>query len=261
MRQAASAFTTSTGNDLPWPTNNDTGNKGVLIGENVEDAEQDAVYGSQTFKAHTISSKIIRVSVELLQDSAFDLPSEVGFMIGERIGRKENECFTIGSGTASPLGVVPNAVLGKTGANGQTTTITFDDFIDLQHSVDPAYRRSPSCVWMFNDATLAKVKKLKDDNLRPIWLPGFDVREPDTILGHRYIINQDAPVMAASARSVLFGDFRSYKIRDVSGIILKRLDERYAEYRQVAFVAFARVDGQLLAPSFGPIKYYANSAS
>ena len=145
------------------------------------------------------------------------------------------------------------------GQVGQTTSVIYEDLVDLEHSVDPAYRAEAE--FMFHDDTLKVLKKLKDADGRPLWLPGVAVREPDTILGYNYVINQDMPIMAANAKSILFGDFSKYMIRDVMDLMLLRLVERYADFAQVGFIAFSRHDGDLLDAGTNPIKHYANSAT
>ena len=95
--------------------------------------------------------------------------------------------------------------------------MTYDDLVELEHSLDPAYREGGRCSFMFADTTLKAIKKLKDGQGRPLWLPGIDVKEPASILGYRYVINQSVPAMAATAKSVLFGDFSKYIIRERHG--------------------------------------------
>lgn len=257
----ATIITTVSGNDLPMPTDNDTGNKGARVGENTQVAEQDVAFGQKVLKAHMYTSKIVRVSFQLLQDSGFDIEAYLARKLGERIGRITNEEFTTGtgSGDSMPQGVVTGALQGKVGANGQTTSVTYEDLIDLEHAVDRAYRREAE--WMFRDGTLAILKKLKDGEGRPLWVPGMASREPDRILGYGYAINNDMPAMAAGAKSILFGGFSLFHVRDVVGAQLLRLTERYADYLQVGFLAFSRHDSVLLDAGTGPIKYYQNSAS
>lgn len=259
MRQAATVIRTDSGADLPIPTTNDTSNKGVILAENAAVAEQDVVFGQIVLQAYKYSSKMIRVSVELLQDSAFNLAELLGRMLGERIGRITNDHFTTGTGSSQPNGVVTASGLGKTGASGQTTTVIYDDLVDLQHSVDPAYRANAR--WMFHDLTLAAIKKLKDLDGRPLWVPGLAVREPDRILGDPYIINQSMAQMAASAKSIIYGALGKYFIRDVREVTLVRLDERFADFHQVAFLAFSRHDGDLIDAGTDPVKHYINAAS
>ena len=107
----------------------------------------------------------------------------------------------------------------------------------------------------------AVVKKLKDTTGRPLWIPGLSEKSPDTILGYPYAVNQDVAVMAANAKSILFGEFKKYKIRRIKGVELLRLNERFAEKLQVGFFGYCRFDGRLLDAGLNPIKYYANSAT
>lgn len=259
MRETARIQPTSTGNDLPWPTVNDTTQVGELVGENTAVSNQDVTFGQVIMKAYKYSSKLVPVSIELLQDSAFSLDGILAPMLGERIARIQNTHFTVGSGASQPRGVVIDAVLGKQGAVGQTTSVIYDDLVDLQHAVDPAYRVNSR--WMLADSSLKVIKKLKDSQGHPLWAAGMAVAEPDTILGKPYTINQDVAAMAANAKSILFGNFSKYVIRDVLGVAVRRLDERYAELGQVAFIAFTRADGRMIDAGTHPIAYYENSAT
>lgn len=259
MRAAATVFATATGATLPMPTTDDTSNKGAIITENSQVTEQDVTFGAVNLGAYMYSSKIVRVSLQLLQDSAFNVEDLLARLLAERIARITNEHFTTGSGSGQPKGIVTASTQGVQGATGQTTSVTFEDLVDLEHSVDPAYRRGAK--WMMHDSTLKVIKKLKDGDSRPLFLPGLALREPDTILGYPFIVNQDMPTMAASAKSILFGDLSKYYIRDVKGVVVLRLSERYADYLQVGFLAFSRHDGNLLDAGAHPVKHYANSAS
>lgn len=260
MRDVAEVITTETGATLPWPTNDDTANVGAILAENSQVTEQDVTLGTNDIGAYMYTSKLVRVSLQLLNDNAFDLESWLAGVLGRRIGRAQNQHFTTGTGTAQPEGVQTNSVIGKTGTTGQTTSVTYDDLIDLIHSVDPAYRNSGRAQFMLNDTTLAAARKLKDSQNRPLWEPSIQVGVPDGLLGYGYTINQDMPVMAANAKSILFGDFYAgYLIRDVQDVQLLRLAERYADYLQVGFLAFARTDGT--PQDTAAYKAYRNSAT
>jgi HK97 family phage major capsid protein len=141
LMNLANVITTSTGNPLPWPTNDDTGNVGALLAENTQIGEQDATLGENELGAYTFTSKLVRVSWQLLDDSAFDLPTFLARKLGERIGRAQAPYLVSGTGTSQPTGLVTNATAGVTGAVSATAAITYDNLIDLEHSVDPAYRR------------------------------------------------------------------------------------------------------------------------
>lgn len=259
MLGVANVFETETGNDLPWPGNDDTGNEGAYLAENTAVTEQDVVFTTKTLKAHTINSKLVRVAIQLIQDTAFDIDTWLPRKLGERIGRRANRAFTTGTGTNEPEGVQTNAVIGKTGATGQTTSITYDDLVDLEHSVDIAYRNERSR-FMLHDLSLAKARKLKDSQNRPLWEPSLQVGTPSLLNGRGYVINNDMPQMAASAKSILFGDFYAgYLIRQVQARQAMRLTERYAEFLQVGFLAFERHDGK--PDDTGAVRAYSNSAT
>jgi HK97 family phage major capsid protein len=131
--------------------------------------------------------------------------------------------------------------------------------VDLVHSVDPAYRVNAR--FMMNDATLKTIKKIKvlqysgDTTGVPLWSPSLVAGQPDTILGYPFVINQSMASPGSSAKKVIFGDLSKYIIRDVRDFTLLRLDERFAELGQVAFLAFSRHDGDLLDAGTDPVKY------
>lgn len=262
VRQAARIMATDTGALMPWPTVNDTANIGRLLGENQQVQNTGMTFGVVNFNAFKFSSDSVLVSEELLQDSAFDLNAFIGASLGERLGRITNQFYTTGTGTSQPQGVVTFAAEGhvSTAAAG-TYAIGWEDLVALEHSVDPAYRVSASARWMLNDKTLRDLKLIKDQEDRPIWLPGVAVREPDTILGYQYTINQDMADQGEDAKPLLFGDFSKFVVRDVRGVTLLRLVERYADFHQVGFLAFLRSDSRGLNAGTGPIKYFQNAAS
>jgi HK97 family phage major capsid protein len=241
----------------------DTANVGELLAENVAAAAQDVVFSQIILKAYKYSSKIVLVSMELLQDSFFDIGTILRDLLAERIGRITNTHFTTGTGSGQPQGVVTGSGLGKTGAAGQTTTIIYDDLVDLEHSIDPLYR--PGSIFMMSDSALKVIKKLKDSSGRPIWQPGADASLQvgqaafNNIMGYPYVINQDIAVPAINAKSVLFGNFSKYIVRDVREFTLLRLEERYAEFGQVGFLAFTRSDGRFI--NAAAVKHYVHPAS
>lgn len=267
VENVAEIIETETGNPLPWATNDDTANVGAILAENTAVTEQDMTLGTDTLGAYTYTSKLIRVSLQLLQDSAFDVEAFLARKFAERLGRATNAHFTTGTGSSQPQGVVTGASLGKAGATGQTTTVTYNDLIDLLYSVDAAYRQAGAgrTGFMAHDLSIGAVRKIRDDSGgaglgRPIWEPSIQVGQPDTLLGQPIIANNDMPVMAASAKSILFGDYETaYVVRRVLGIQSLRLEERYAEFLQVGFLAFLRTDGKV--QDANAVKYYQNSAT
>ncbi len=236
---------TASGNALPWPTMDDTSNKGALISENTQVTLSELQFGSKTLGAWKYGSGVVLVSSELLQDSGIDVEGIVNAAMAERISRAGNTDLTVGDGSSKPSGIAHAASSGVTAA--ATGTVTFDEVISLEHAVDPAYRSDPSCRFMFNDAMLKILRQLKDGQQRYIWQPA-DVKTgaPGTILGHPYSINQDMPAVSTGNKTILFGAFNRYVVRLVNNFTIRRLVERYADFDQTGFLGFSRLDGQLL---------------
>lgn len=263
MRQVATVFATEGGNPIPWPTIDETGQTGELVAESVAASSQDVAFGTVSIGAYKWSSKKFAVPFELLQDQGpgIDIEAFIRRAAATRIGRAQNTKYTTGTGTNEPQGIVNAAAAGRVGSTGQTVTVLPDDLIDLEHSVDPAYRSLPGVGFMMHDSTLKVLKKLKDSQNRPLWLPGLSVKEPDTINQYAYTINQDMPVMAANAKSILFGKLDEYMIRDVMQVTLFRFDDSaFISLGQIGFLAWARGDGKLVTGG-QPVKYYQNSAT
>ena len=254
VRPVAEIMRTERGNDMDWPTANDTGNKGELIGENVAVAEQDITLGITTWFAYKYSSKLIKVPSELLEDSAFDFVPILGRMLGERLGRITEQHYTTGTGANQPFGIVTTSSLGITTAGSNVIVET--EILDLIHSVDPAYRAGPGVGFMMHDNTLLAIRKLQDSNGQFIWQPSMVLGEPDRLFGFPIQINQEmASSIATTNITILFGLLSKYKIRDVRVIRVRRLTELFAENDQEGFVSFFRTDGNLLDAGTNPIKH------
>lgn len=251
MRQVAQVIRTETGAEMPWPTANDTSNEGHLLGENAAATTGDPAFGLLRWFAHKYTSDIIKVPTELMEDSAFDLVTEIGRMCGERVSRRQNRDFTTGDGAAKPRGIVTAATLGVTTAGA--TAITADEIVGLIHSVDPSYRQGAKL--MFHDNLLLYIRKLKDSQNRYLFQDAA-AGAPPTIWGAPYEINQHMQSTVATAtKTVIYGQLDKYKIRDVRTIRMRRLVERYADADQEGFVAFFRSDGNLLDAGVAPVKY------
>lgn len=260
MMEVATIMQTETGNTIPYPTMNDTGNVGEWLAENPgsDTNTADPSFGVVNLQAYVASSKSVIVSNLLLQDSAFDIETYLAQAFAQRIIALTNPAFTTGNGSGIPQGIV----IGAT-ASGVTSVaasaITFENLIDLFHTIDPLYRKNS--MWMFNDSTVKALRKITDEQGQYIWSPAITADAPATILGKPYMINNDVAAIGASAKSVIFGDLKKYLIREVRGGNVQRLVEKYAEKNQTAFVLFKRYDGRLIDAGTHPVKYLAHSAT
>lgn len=251
VRQVADTIRTTSGEPVTWPTADDTTNTGAQLGESTSiGSSVDPTFGTVTWNAYKFHSKAILVPYELLEDSVFDLPSIIGQMFGERLGRITNTKYTTGTGAATPKGIVTCAT---TYSAASATAIAADDLIKLQHSVDPAYRAGAS--FMMHDTILRDLRLLKDGNGAYMFQAGLSSGAPDRLLGAAITINQDmASSSSSGTKTILWGQLGKYKIRSVNGMRMYRLQERYRDTDQDGFIAFIREDGNLLTSTTAPVK-------
>ncbi|SPB16519.1 HK97 family phage major capsid protein [Caballeronia novacaledonica] len=263
IRSVATTLQTGTGAQMNFPTADATAEQGEIVGQNTAVTALDTTFGNKTLDVYKYSSKKIALPFELIQDSMFDLEGYIQALLALRIGRITAAHFTTGSGTGQPTGIVTAATVGKTGTTGQTATVIYDDLIDLEHSVDPIYRAAAG--YLMADSSLKVIRKIKDTQGRPIFVPGYEQGNPggapDRLLGRPITIAQEMPAMAANAKSIAFGDFSKYIVREVMDLTMFRMtDSAFTLNGQVGFVAFNRQGGNLIDVG-GAVKLYQNSAT
>ena len=208
--------------------------------------EDDDAFTQVSIGAYKLGT-MIKVSEELLNDSAFDLESYISREFARRIGAREEESFFNGDGTGKPLGILAASGGAQVGVTaGSQTAITADEVIDLFYSLKSPYRKK--AVWVLNDSTIKAIRKLKDNNNQYLWQPSLVAGTPDTILGRPVVTSAYMPTIAAGAKTIAFGDFSYYWIADRQGRSFKRLNELYAANGQVGFLGSQRVDGKLVLP-------------
>jgi len=264
MRGVAASITTSQGNALSYPTSDGTSEEGEWVPENGQATAGDPSFGTVGLNAFKASTKIITIPIELLQDSSIDIIAMVNKRQRDRLGRTMNKGFTIGTGTGQPTGFVTAASVGKVGATGTATAPTWEDLVDLQESIDQAYKDAGTCRFMMHQQTRKAVRKLKDGAGRPIWAEAYEAGIksgiPAQLLGEDVAINNDMAQPGANAKSIGYGDFSKYMIRDVLDLILFRFeDSAFASKGQVGFLGWARAGGNLLDAN--GIKIFQHSAT
>lgn len=241
FRSLASVIKTSSG-DRKIPIVTSKG-EAAWIDEGGQFPESDDSFGQTSIGAHKLAT-MIKVSDELLNDSVFNIEQYISKEFGRRIGTKEEEAFFIGDGTGKPIGIFNKTGGADIGVTAATTSITFDDVMDLYYSLRAPYRNKAT--WLLNDSTVKAIRKLKDGNGNYIWQPSVREGEPDRILNRPYRTSIYVPELAAGNRVMAFGDYSYYWIADRQGRSFKRLNELFATTGQVGFLASERVDGKLI---------------
>lgn len=248
-RRLAENITTANGHDIQMPTADETAIKGRILAENAAVVTTDLSFGSKTLGAHMYSSDFVKVSRQLLTDSEIDLPSYIGRKLGERIGRIQADHWLTGTDVGQPQGLITGRDTAKDVSTAAAATEpSYDNLIDLVHKPDVAYRNLSGTSFIMHDTVLAEVRKIKDANNLPIWQQGMIPGQPNSLFGYPIVVDNSMPAESdvAATVQVLFGNFRqAYIVRDVSGISMLRLDERFADNLQVAFLAWVRSDGMV----------------
>ena len=262
LRLVATVLQTSGFGPMAFPTTDGTNEEGELLAENAPATDSDPTFGTVSLTPYKFGSKVIAVPLELLQDSSVDIEAFVNARIQTRIGRITEKLFAIGTGSGQPNGITVAASVGKTGITGQTTTVIYDDLVDLLESVDDAYQMNGK--FMMHQNIRKVLRKLKDTAGRPIWTPGYEYgiteNAPDLLLGKSVIINNSMPAPAANAKSIAYGDFSKYVIRDAMNVSLFRFaDSAYIKKGQIGFLAWMRCGGNLTDTA--AVKTYVHSAT
>lgn len=256
MRSVARVINTPNGRNLDWPTSDDTSNVARIIAEATAPSTTARVpFGKVTLEAAKYQSGPIKMSMELLQDAIVPVDQFVQDAIVTRFGRATNAHFTTRSSTESvgPHGITNDSTGAVLVARGG---LTAENLLSLIHSVDPAYREGPSVAWMLNDASLNTVRALRWSTASDqpfVWEPQTQPGQPDRLFGWPVVLNQDVASESTGAGNpnkwIWFGNWNHYFVRDVMGISMRRLVERYAEEGNDALLAFARFDGRRVTGS------------
>ena len=213
--------------------------------ENAAYTESNPTFGQKQIDAFKLTD-LVRVSIELLQDSEFDLESYIAAEFARAFGIAEEQAFCVGTGTNQPTGIFTanGGTVGVTAA--AANAITLDEIISLVYSLKSPYRKNAK--FLMNDATIPLLRKLKDNNGTYLWQPSVQAGQPDKLLGFEIYTSPYAPTVEAGAYAIAFGDFKNYWIGDRMGRTTQRLNELYATNGQIGYVATERVDGKVILP-------------
>ena len=243
FRGLATVIKTNSGtHEIPVVTNK---GEAVWIDENGSYTLSDDDFGQKTLSAYKLGTAI-KVSQEILNDSAFNIQNYISGEFARRIGVAEEAAFIAGDGVKKPTGIFDDTNGAETGHTTTSQNITFDDMMELYHSLKSPYRKKAT--WILNDQTLKALRKLKDSNGNYIWQPSISAGIPDTILNRPYHTSTYVPVVGSGKKCIAFGDYSYYWIADRKGRSFQRLDELFAMTGQVGFLAYERVDGKLILP-------------
>ena len=199
----------------------------------------DATFDQKILDAHKLHVAI-KITEELLYDNAFGLENYIITEFGKALANAEEDAFLNGDGVGKPTGIFDKTKGGES-IGTLTAAPKSDDILDLIYKLKRPYRKNAS--FIMNDATLAQIRKLKDNNGQYLWQPSYQANEPDKILGYNIRTSAFAPTDA-----IAFGDYKYYNIGDRGSRSFKQLNELFAGNGMIGYVAKERVDGLLILP-------------
>ena len=242
MRKLCKVITTANERKIPVAG---THSVAAWTAENAPYTESNPTFDQKTIDAYKLTD-LIKVSVELLDDSAFPLEPYIAKEFASAFGVAEETAFCVGTGSGQPTGLFTanGGAVGITAAGA--TAVTADEVISLIYALKAPYRKNAK--FLMNDSTVAAIRKLKDGNGQYLWQPSIMAGQPDKLLGYDIYTSPYVPVMAAGAYAIAYGDFMNYWIADRTGRTVQRLNELYSTNGQVGFVATERVDGKIILP-------------
>lgn len=239
---------TDTGVTMTMPTIDDVANESMVVQHTegatlTDDGGADPTFGQKSLEAYGYNTEWVRISAELAQDSSLAMESVLIRILGQRLARKGNTLLTTGDGTGDPNGIITAAASGKTAA--LTNAVTWDELMDLEHSVDQAYREQPGAGYMFKDSTLLALRKLKGGDGQYIWQAGnVQAGVPNLINGKPYRVNPAMGALATGVEAIVFGDFKAYYVRKVGQPLIAAIQDKDF-WPGFGIAGFWRIDGEL----------------
>ena len=240
LRGICKLIQSDSGETLRIPINDDTSN----TGSNAEHTALDMSFTEIGLGAYTYSSRLVKCSNELLQDTGIDLAQFLGQQLGERIGRIQETHFLTGTGTGQPQGVITAA---STTTAASATAITINDLVTLMNAVDPAYKNTGGKVaFVMHQTVWSALRKLQDSQGRQL-ISDIQAGQAPELFGYPVLLTSGMDsTFVATKKTVLFGNFDYYAILDKANLVVARSADRFFEFNQTAFLALQRTDAKVL---------------
>ena len=247
LRGICKLIQSDTGETLRIPVNDDSSNSGVIVAENAEHTALDMSFTEISLGAYTYSSRLVKCSNELLQDTGIDLAQFLGQQLGERIGRIQEQHFLTGTGSSQPQGIITAA---STTTAASATAIGINDLITLMNAVDPAYKNTGGKVaFVMHQTVWSALRRLQDSQGRQL-ISDIQAGQAPELFGYPVLLTSGMDsTFVATKKTVLFGNFDYYAILDVANLVVARSADRFFEFNQTAFLALQRTDAKCLNAS------------
>ena len=213
------------------------------IPENEPVQFSEAVYGEIVLDAYKLAHKVI-VSDEMLEDAQFDVEDYIRQLFVESVSAAEELALFIGDGNGKPTGLLHQASTGW--VSEKAGDITYDDILNLIHSVKSPYRKN--AVLVMSEDAITKLLSIIHYHGDSPWDVSLKDGTTKTLFGYPVYTTNYLDRVLPGTKPVLFGDFSYFWIGERGKRNVKRLIERYADTGQVAYITTERIDAKLVLP-------------
>ena len=213
------------------------------IPENEPVQFSEAVYGEIVLDAYKLAHKVI-VSDEMLEDAQFDVEDYIRQLFVESVSAAEELALFIGDGNGKPTGLLHQASTGW--VSEKAGDITYDDILNLIHSVKSPYRKN--AVLVMSEDAITKLLSIIHYHGDSPWDVSLKDGTTKTLFGYPVYTTNYLDRVLPGTKPVLFGDFSYFWIGERGKRSVKRLIERYADTGQVAYITTERIDAKLVLP-------------
>lgn len=242
-------MSTTTGEPINLPVSDNTNQAAAVLSENTAQNETQLTMGLKQSTVSTLATGIVKIPFQLMQDGIFNWEQFAREELGESYARGLANYLTGASTDASFDNLV--SIVGSGATSAAPAAVGLADITALFGAVDPAYAANGS--WVMNRTTQLYLASLRNTYGTPIF-PLDSTGQLSSLYGRPIVIDTLLPNIAATNKAILFGNLQKYKLRRVPGFEIVRLNERYAELGQVAFLGFFRAGGRYIDAGKHPIQ-------
>ena len=192
---------------------------------------------------------LVDISQAMLEDSAFNMESEMASEFSEQFAKAEGTAVVSGNGVGKPLGFTDTTAGVSSTNSGAGSALTANGLLDLAYAIKSDYLAGARFV--MNRTTFSKILQLEDGEGQKVFHVGLNLVSgaPSTIIGFPYTLATDMPDIASSAKPIAFGDFsRAYTLVDRVAISIQRDPFTQATSGNVRYIARRRVGGTVVLP-------------
>ena len=205
--------------------------------------EHSGVFGTVSL-GQNLAGCLVKISRSLINNTGFDVVGYAIQKIAEAVAKFLEGELLKGTGAT---GHMTGALVGGTSVTAAAATaISYNDLINVLMKVAQKYRDNADACWIMNTTTLAAIRKLQDGENRPLLIPDYAAGFGYTLLGHRVFESDAMDAIAASKKTVVFGDFKGLGVRITPEVQMQVLNEKFAAQHATGIAAWIEADSKVL---------------